>query len=32
MGLFDKIQEFQMARQLMAKDLYNYFRVIESAQ
>ncbi len=32
MGLFDKVQEFQMARQLMAKDLYNYFRVIESAQ
>ncbi len=32
MGMFDKIQEFQMARQLMAKDLYNYFRVIESAQ
>ncbi|MCP4572966.1 MAG: aminotransferase class I/II-fold pyridoxal phosphate-dependent enzyme [bacterium] len=32
MGLFDKVHEFQTARQLMAKDLYNYFRVIESAQ
>lgn len=32
MGLLDKVGKFQVARQLMAADLYNYFRVIESAQ
>lgn len=32
MGLLDKVGKFQLARQLMAADLYNYFRVIESAQ
>ena len=32
MGLLDKINKFQFAKELMAKDLYNYFRVIESAQ
>jgi 8-amino-7-oxononanoate synthase len=32
MGLLDKVQRFQTARELMAADLYNYFRVIESAQ
>ncbi|MCB1184790.1 aminotransferase class I/II-fold pyridoxal phosphate-dependent enzyme [bacterium] len=32
MGLLDKVAKFQTARQLMAADLYNYFRVIESAQ
>ena len=32
MGLLDKVQKFQTAKELMAQDLYNYFRVIESAQ
>jgi 8-amino-7-oxononanoate synthase len=32
MGLLDKVGKFQVVRQLMAADLYNYFRVIESAQ
>lgn len=32
MGLLDKVAKFQIARQLMDADLYNYFRVIESAQ
>ncbi len=32
MGLLDKVQKFTTARELMAADLYNYFRVIESAQ
>ncbi len=32
MGLLDKVAKFQTAKQLMAADLYNYFRVIESAQ
>jgi 8-amino-7-oxononanoate synthase len=32
MGLLDKVGKFQMVRQLMAADIYNYFRVIESAQ
>ena len=32
MGLLDKVNDFQKAKQLMAADVYNYFRVIESAQ
>ena len=32
MGLLDKVQQFQTARQLQAAGLYNYFRPIESAQ
>jgi 8-amino-7-oxononanoate synthase len=32
MGLLDKVQQFQIARQLQAAGLYNYFRPIESAQ
>jgi len=32
MGLQDKVAKFTAARELMAVDLYNYFRVIESAQ
>jgi len=32
MGLLDKVQRFQTARQLMDAGLYNYFRPIESAQ
>ncbi|NCQ35666.1 pyridoxal phosphate-dependent aminotransferase family protein [bacterium] len=32
MGLLDKVRKFTAARELMAADLYNYFRVIESAQ
>jgi len=32
MGLMDKVSNFQTARQVMALGLYNYFRVIESAQ
>ena len=32
MGLLDKVHNFQAAKDLIAKDLYNYFRVIESAQ
>ncbi len=32
MGLLDKVQKFTAAKDLMAIDLYNYFRVIESAQ
>ena len=32
MGLLDKVAKFQTAKQLMAADLYNFFRVIESAQ
>ena len=32
MGLLDKVANFQTAKQLMASDVYNYFRVIESAQ
>ncbi len=32
MGLLDKVQQFTQAKELMAADLYNYFRVIESAQ
>jgi len=32
MGLLDKVAKFQTANQLMAADLYNFFRVIESAQ
>jgi len=32
MGLLDKINKFQAAKEIMAADLYNYFRVIESAQ
>jgi 8-amino-7-oxononanoate synthase len=32
MGLLDKVAKFQAAKQLMAADLYNFFRVIESAQ
>jgi 8-amino-7-oxononanoate synthase len=32
MGLLDKVHNFKTARQLIDLDLYNYFRVIESAQ
>ena len=32
MGLLDKVYGFQTAKAVMAQDLYNYFRVIESAQ
>ncbi|MFN2369821.1 MAG: aminotransferase class I/II-fold pyridoxal phosphate-dependent enzyme [Candidatus Krumholzibacteriia bacterium] len=32
MGLLDKVHNFKAARQLIDLDLYNYFRVIESAQ
>ena len=32
MGLLDKISKFQIAKDMMEADLYNYFRVIESAQ
>lgn len=32
MGLLDKVHLFRPAKDLMAADLYNYFRVIESAQ
>ena len=32
MGLLDKIHKFQLANNLIEADLYNYFRVIESAQ
>ncbi|MGD9547495.1 MAG: aminotransferase class I/II-fold pyridoxal phosphate-dependent enzyme [Candidatus Krumholzibacteriia bacterium] len=32
MGLLDKVHQFRPAKDLMAADLYNYFRVIESAQ
>ncbi len=32
MGLLDKIHKFQLANNLIKADLYNYFRVIESAQ
>ncbi len=32
MGLLDKVQKFTAAKDLMAIDMYNYFRVIESAQ
>jgi 8-amino-7-oxononanoate synthase len=32
MGLLDKVHNFQAAKAVMAQDLYNYFRVIESAQ
>lgn len=32
MGLLDKVNKFQAAKEMMAADLYNYFRVIESAQ
>ncbi len=32
MGLLDKVHKFTTAKELMAADLYNYFRVIESAQ
>lgn len=32
MGLLDKVVKFTAAKELMAVDLYNYFRVIESAQ
>ena len=32
MGLLDKVHAFQTAKTLMSRDLYNYFRVIESAQ
>ena len=32
MGLLDKVQKFRLAKDLMDADLYNYFRVIESAQ
>jgi 8-amino-7-oxononanoate synthase len=32
MGLLDKVNNYQKAKQLMGVDLYNYFRVIESAQ
>ena len=32
MGLLDKVQKFRIAKDLMDADLYNYFRVIESAQ
>ena len=32
MGLLDKVNNYQKAKQLMDVDLYNYFRVIESAQ
>jgi len=32
MGLLDKVHKFTAAKELMAADLYNYFRVIESAQ
>ena len=32
MGLLDKVYNFQTAKAVMAQDLYNYFRIIESAQ
>ncbi len=32
MGLLDKVHSFTPARDLQQRDLYNYFRVIESAQ
>jgi 8-amino-7-oxononanoate synthase len=32
MGLLDKISKFRIAKDMMEADLYNYFRVIESAQ
>jgi len=32
MGLLDKVSNFTTARELMAIDAYNFFRVIESAQ
>jgi len=32
MGLLDKVSNFTAARDLMAADVYNFFRVIESAQ
>jgi 8-amino-7-oxononanoate synthase len=32
MGLLDKVQNFTQAKALMDLDLYNFFRVIESAQ
>lgn len=32
MGLLDKVHNFQTAKHLMDKDVYNFFRVIESAQ
>jgi 8-amino-7-oxononanoate synthase len=32
MGLLDKIARFDTAKKVMAADVYNYFRVIESAQ
>ncbi len=32
MGLLDKINKFRIAKDMMEADLYNYFRVIESAQ
>jgi len=32
MALLDKVKNFQTAKHLMANDLYNYFRIIESAQ
>jgi 8-amino-7-oxononanoate synthase len=32
MGLLDKVHNFTIANDLIAADLYNYFRVIESAQ
>jgi 8-amino-7-oxononanoate synthase len=32
MGLLDKVAKFQTAKQVMALGVYNYFRVIESAQ
>ena len=32
MGLLDKISKFRIAKDMMEVDLYNYFRVIESAQ
>ncbi|MCP4290931.1 MAG: aminotransferase class I/II-fold pyridoxal phosphate-dependent enzyme [bacterium] len=32
MGLLDKVNNFTTAKELMAADVYNFFRVIESAQ
>ncbi len=32
MGLLDKVNKFTTAKDLFAADIYNYFRVIESAQ
>ncbi|PIE75521.1 8-amino-7-oxononanoate synthase, partial [bacterium DOLJORAL78_65_58] len=32
MGLLDKVHNFKTARELQAANVYNYFRVIESAQ